>query len=48
MPRYAPQEQSEDATSEQLPAQLRRQVVPYQTTEAPGTVIIDTSHTFFI
>lgn len=46
MPRYAPQEQSEDAGSEQLSAQLRRQVVPYQTTEAPGTVIIDTSHTF--
>src|SRR6266702_5181550 len=46
MPRYAPQEQSEDAGSEQLPAQLRRQVVPYQTTEAPGTIIIDTSHTF--
>src|SRR6266581_9490272 len=46
MPRYAPQEQSEDSGSEQLPAQLRRQVVPYQTTEAPGTIIIDTSHTF--
>src|SRR5438105_11145020 len=46
MPRYAPQEQSEDVGSEQLPAQLRRQVVPYQTTEAPGTIIIDTSHTF--
>ena len=46
MPRYAPQEQSEDVGSEQLPAQLRRQVVPYQTTEAAGTIIIDTSHTF--
>src|SRR5437763_1632073 len=46
MPRYAPQEQSEDVGSEQLSAQLRRQVVPYQTTEAPGTIIIDTSHTF--
>jgi lipoprotein-anchoring transpeptidase ErfK/SrfK len=45
MPRYAPQEQSEDVGSEQLPAQLRRQVVPYQTTEAAGTIIIDTSHT---
>ena len=46
MPRYTPQEQSEDAGSEQLSAQLRRQVVPYQTTEAPGTIIIDTSRTF--
>jgi lipoprotein-anchoring transpeptidase ErfK/SrfK len=29
----------------QLPAQLRRQVVAYQTHEAPGTVIIDTPNT---
>jgi lipoprotein-anchoring transpeptidase ErfK/SrfK len=49
---YAPQDQyapggpSEDAASDQLPAQLRRQVVAYQTNEAPGTIIIDTAHTY--
>src|SRR5262245_55267009 len=29
----------------QMPAHLRRQVVAYQTREAPGTVIIDTPNT---
>jgi lipoprotein-anchoring transpeptidase ErfK/SrfK len=48
---YAPQEQyapgpSQDAASDQLPAQLRRQVVTYQTNEAAGTIIIDTAHTY--
>jgi lipoprotein-anchoring transpeptidase ErfK/SrfK len=47
---YAPQEQSqeqsEDVGTEQLSPQLRRQIVTYQTSEAPGTIIIDTSHTF--
>jgi lipoprotein-anchoring transpeptidase ErfK/SrfK len=43
---YAPQEQSEDVGTEQLSPQLRRQIVPYQTDEAPGTIIIDTAHTF--
>src|SRR5258708_30858828 len=28
-----------------LPAELRRQIVDYRTTEAPGTIIIDTPHT---
>jgi lipoprotein-anchoring transpeptidase ErfK/SrfK len=46
LPRYAPQEQSEDVTSDQLPAQLRRQTVSYDSNEAPGTIIIDTAHTF--
>jgi lipoprotein-anchoring transpeptidase ErfK/SrfK len=46
LPQYAPQEQTEDAATDELPAQLRRQVVSYQTSEAPGTVIIDTGHTF--
>jgi lipoprotein-anchoring transpeptidase ErfK/SrfK len=32
--------------SDALPAALRRQVVSYPTTEAPGTIIIDTAHTF--
>jgi lipoprotein-anchoring transpeptidase ErfK/SrfK len=46
LPRYAPQHQTEDAATDELPAQLHRQVVPYQTSDAPGTIIIDTEHTF--
>jgi len=46
LPQYAPQQQEDEAGSEQLPAQLRRQMVAYPTNEAPGTVIIDTAHTF--
>jgi lipoprotein-anchoring transpeptidase ErfK/SrfK len=30
----------------ELPARLRRQVVAYPTREAPGTIIIDTPHTY--
>jgi len=30
----------------QLPARLQRQVVAYSSREAPGTVIIDTTHTY--
>jgi lipoprotein-anchoring transpeptidase ErfK/SrfK len=30
----------------ELPARLRRQVVPYVTREAPGTIIIDTPNTY--
>src|SRR6516165_7698911 len=41
---YAPQQQDDDTGSDQLPAQLRRQMVPYPTTEPPGTIIIDTGH----
>lgn len=40
-----PQAQDE-ARSFELPARLRRQVVAYPTREAPGTVIIDTPHTY--
>ncbi|WP_375776203.1 L,D-transpeptidase [Bradyrhizobium sp. ma5] len=40
-----PQAQEEDRSVE-LPARLRRQVVAYPTREAPGTVIIDTPHTY--
>jgi lipoprotein-anchoring transpeptidase ErfK/SrfK len=32
--------------SAELPPRLRRQLVPYQTREAPGTVIIDTPNTY--
>ena len=43
---FSPQPQDDEAGSEQLPAQLRRQMVAYPTNEAAGTVIIDTAHTF--
>ncbi|VIO77891.1 putative L,D-transpeptidase ErfK/SrfK [Bradyrhizobium ivorense] len=36
----------DDEGSFQLPARLRRQVVAYPTREAPGTIIIDTPHTY--
>jgi lipoprotein-anchoring transpeptidase ErfK/SrfK len=47
-PQYAPQaQQPGDAaiSGDELPAALRRQVVPYPGNEAAGTVIIDTAHT---
>ncbi|MCP1842624.1 lipoprotein-anchoring transpeptidase ErfK/SrfK [Bradyrhizobium sp. USDA 4524] len=40
-----PQAQEEDRSVE-LPARLRRQIVAYPTREAPGTIIIDTPHTY--
>ncbi|MGY4314445.1 L,D-transpeptidase [Bradyrhizobium sp. JR3.5] len=40
-----PQARDEDRSVE-LPARLRRQVVAYPTREAPGTIIIDTPHTY--
>jgi lipoprotein-anchoring transpeptidase ErfK/SrfK len=43
---YAPQQQDEQAGTEQLPAQFRRQMVTYPTNEPVGTIIIDTGHTF--
>jgi lipoprotein-anchoring transpeptidase ErfK/SrfK len=48
LPQYAPQEQPGDTApgTDELPAPLQRQVVPYQTDEAAGTIIIDTGHTF--
>jgi len=45
-PQYAPQPQDDESASEQLPAQLRRQMVTYPSSEPPGTIIIDTAHTF--
>src|SRR5689334_15204933 len=45
-PQYAPQPQDDESASEQLPAQLPRQIVTYPTSEPPGTIIIDTAHTF--
>jgi lipoprotein-anchoring transpeptidase ErfK/SrfK len=43
MPQYTPTEQADQDA--QLDPRLQRQVVSYQTNEAPGTVIIDTPHT---
>jgi len=48
-PQYAPQaQQQSDATqsTDQMPAEFRRQVVSYQGNEAAGTVIVDTGHTY--
>jgi lipoprotein-anchoring transpeptidase ErfK/SrfK len=48
---YAPQnepqaDQPGDTATDELAPALRRQVVSYPTTEPPGTVVIDTAHTF--
>jgi lipoprotein-anchoring transpeptidase ErfK/SrfK len=40
----APAQEPADTTS--VPENLRRQVVAYQTSEAPGTIVIDTPHTY--
>jgi lipoprotein-anchoring transpeptidase ErfK/SrfK len=45
-PQYAPQAQQDATATDELPAALRRQVVAYQGSEAAGTVIIDTAHTY--
>jgi lipoprotein-anchoring transpeptidase ErfK/SrfK len=45
-PQYAPQGDQSDAVADALPPQLRRQVVNYPSAEPPGTIIIDTPHTF--
>jgi lipoprotein-anchoring transpeptidase ErfK/SrfK len=45
--RDAPYEAMEQETGDAaLPANLRRQMVPYGTGEAPGTIVIDTSNTY--
>ncbi len=47
LPQYSPQTyQPGDADSDEVAARLRRQVVPYQTTEPAGTIIIDTANMF--
>jgi lipoprotein-anchoring transpeptidase ErfK/SrfK len=38
--------EEEPTNSAELPANLRRQVVAYATGEAPGTIVIDTPHTY--
>lgn len=44
---YAPDDEViEEAQPFEMPAHLKRQVVNYQTKEAPGTIIIDTANTY--
>ena len=45
-PQYAPVQQDDQAADAQLDPRLQRQIVNYATHEAPGTVVIDTPHTF--
>jgi lipoprotein-anchoring transpeptidase ErfK/SrfK len=45
-PQYAPTEQSDQAEDAQLDPRLQRQIVNYTSAEPPGTVIIDTPHTY--
>ncbi len=45
-PQYAPEEQSTADADAQLDPRMQRQIVNYASNEAPGTVIIDTPHTF--
>jgi lipoprotein-anchoring transpeptidase ErfK/SrfK len=42
--RMAPSQ--EEGRAAELPARLRRQIVSYATREAPGTIMIDTPHTY--
>ena len=41
-----PEDQPESGPRQELPPQFRRQMVDYQTIEPPGTIIIDTPHTY--
>jgi lipoprotein-anchoring transpeptidase ErfK/SrfK len=41
----APADEGTDDTAE-LPARFKRQIVDYRTTEAPGTIVIDTPNTY--
>ncbi len=45
-PQAVPEEQTAPDTDAQLDPRLQRQIVNYASNEAPGTVIIDTPHTF--
>ncbi len=45
MPRYEQSVPAEEFATE-LPAHLRRQIVNFQTREAPGTIVIDTPNTY--
>ena len=43
---FAPVLRDDGAVSDEQPAQFRRQVIAYQTRETPGTIVIDTPHTY--
>jgi lipoprotein-anchoring transpeptidase ErfK/SrfK len=45
-PQYAPVQQDDQAADAQLDPRLQRQIVSYASNEAPGTVIVDTPHTY--
>src|SRR5436190_22056974 len=45
-PVSAPAYANSDEDTTELRSELRRQIVSYRTSEAPGTVIVDTAHTF--
>jgi lipoprotein-anchoring transpeptidase ErfK/SrfK len=45
-PQYASQSDPADVVADELPAQLRRQIVSYPTSQPAGTIIIDTPHTY--
>ena len=45
-PQYEPQAVPSDEGSQQLPPELRRQIVAYPTSEPAGTIVIDTAHKF--
>jgi lipoprotein-anchoring transpeptidase ErfK/SrfK len=46
VPDEATTEEPGTSDSAVLPDRLRREIVPYNTAEAPGTIIIDTPHTY--
>jgi lipoprotein-anchoring transpeptidase ErfK/SrfK len=45
-PQYAPIAEDDQAADAQLDPRLQRQIVSYANNEAPGTVIVDTPHTY--
>jgi lipoprotein-anchoring transpeptidase ErfK/SrfK len=46
-PAQAPEERiTEERDAAPVPGHLRRQVVAYRTSEAPGTIVVDTPHTY--
>jgi lipoprotein-anchoring transpeptidase ErfK/SrfK len=45
-PQYAPLPQDQADEDAQLDPRLQRQVVDYSSNEAPGTIVIDTPHTY--
>jgi lipoprotein-anchoring transpeptidase ErfK/SrfK len=45
-PQYAPVDQADVSEDAQLDPRLQRQMVNYSTSEAPGTIVIDTPNTY--